>query len=983
MATRLVAWMCLIAVLLVGTAHADLVGHWNLNEGSGTIAHDSTGNGHDGELIGDPQWVEAQYGMGLEFAGNPDKVDIPYSEQLNPETAFSLSLWTNPDPSGSGHRSPITSRDDFPQRGYIIYIEPGNTWQYWLGIGSWNNTQGPAVTFGEWTHVAATYDNGAKKFYINGELVAEGTGIITPNTQQVLRIGGGATEGNGNYFWVGTIDDVAVFDHSMTDAEVRSAMKGLAPPELASNPIPEAEAVDVPRNVTLGWEPGDFAVKHDVYFGASFEDVNSASVADPLNVLVGPGQDANSYDAGVLDFDQTYYWRVDEVNGAPDNTVFKGDVWSFTVEPYAIPVETITATASSAHSAGMGPEKTIGGIGLNELDQHATDGTTMWLSGMGDPAPTIQYEFDKAYKLDQLLVWNSNQLIEAFVGIGAKDVVIEYSLDGAAWTVLEGATQFNQATGSADYTANTSIDFAGAMAQYVKITVSSGYGIMPQYGISEVRFLYIPTFAREAQPADGAVTGAANVLLSWRAGREAVSHQVKLGTDAQNLDLIATTTEPSYAANGLNYGMTYYWSVTEVNEAAAPAAHAGDIWSFTTPDFGTVDGFDSYDDNCNRIFFAWEDGLGHNGGEGVDDCEVAPSNGNGGGSIVGNAQAPFAEQGIVYSGSQSLPLEYDNAFGQSEATLAIGAQDWTASGVQTLSLQFYGRAGNSGQLYVKINSTKVVYDGQAADIALAQWQPWNIDLTALTGLQNVTQLTIGLDGANAAGLLYIDAIRLYPQALEFINPTDPGAANLVAQYAFEGDYTDSVGGHNATEMGMPQIISDPTRGQVLSLAGGGDALDIPYSAALNPPAFTASLWALVNPNGSGYRSPITSRDDGPQRGYIIYVTPGNVWQFWTGPGWDGISGPAAVMDEWTHVGITYANDQKTLYINGRLAAEGTATMDLNTAQPLRIGGGATESPNGDFFFVGLIDDVRIYNQALSAAELAWLADIRTPLHKPL
>jgi hypothetical protein len=223
------------------------------------------------------------------------------------------------------------------------------------------------------------------------------------------------------------------------------------------------------------------------------------------------------------------------------------------------------------------------------------------------------------------------------------------------------------------------------------------------------------------------------------------------------------TTGNSMTASGLNYSTTYFWSVTEVNNAEVVTSYAGDTWSFTTPDFGTVDDFEQYNDKCNRIFFAWADGLGHNGGEEVEDCDVPPSDGNGGGSIVGHATAPFAEKTIVNVDSrQSLPLEYDNAFGLSETTLTLAGQDWTASGVQTLSLFFYGLPGNSGQLYVKINNSKVVYAGDAADIALEQWQQWNIDLTPLAGLQNVTSLTIGVDGASAAGMLYIDDIRLYP-----------------------------------------------------------------------------------------------------------------------------------------------------------------------------------------------------------------------------
>ena len=207
----------------------------------------------------------------------------------------------------------------------------------------------------------------------------------------------------------------------------------------------------------------------------------------------------------------------------------------------------------------------------------------------------------------------------------------------------------------------------------------------------------------------------------------------------------------------------------EVNEAETPSSHVGDIWSFATPAYGVVDSFDSYDDNCNRIFFAWEDGLGHNGGEDIENCDVPASNGNGGGSIVGNDMAPFAEQTIVYAGTQSLPFNYDNAFGPSEASLRLDAQDWTASGVKSLSLFVFGAADNMGQLYLKINNTKVT---GAPAISQAGWQPWIIDLSSIGGnLQSVTSLTIGVDGANAAGMLYIDEIRLYPQALELVTPT--------------------------------------------------------------------------------------------------------------------------------------------------------------------------------------------------------------------
>ncbi len=207
------------------------------------------------------------------------------------------------------------------------------------------------------------------------------------------------------------------------------------------------------------------------------------------------GQTDAAFDPdGLLEFGETYYWRVDEVNAAPDNTIFKGKTWSFTVEPYSYQLTAITATASTFQPT-MGPENTINGSGLDDADQHGTNLSQMWMT-TGDMPAWIQYEFDKVYKLDEMWVWNSNQAIESFLGFGAKSVTIEYSADGQTWTTLEGATEFAKATATATYTANTTVEFAGVMAKFVKITINANWGGMAaQTGLTEVRFFYVPVQA--------------------------------------------------------------------------------------------------------------------------------------------------------------------------------------------------------------------------------------------------------------------------------------------------------------------------------------------------------------------------------------------------------------------------------------------------------------------------------------------------------
>jgi hypothetical protein len=76
-------------------------------------------------------------------------------------------------------------------------------------------------------------------------------------------------------------------------------------------------------------------------------------------------------------------------------------------------------------------------------------------------------------------------------------------------------------------------------------------------------------------------------------------------------------------------------------------------------------------------------------------------------------------------------------------------------------------------LYVKVNGSKVVYDGDAADIQRLRWKQWNIDLASLgVNLQNVTTMGIGIDGNGASGVLYFDDIRLYELAPEIVVPSE-------------------------------------------------------------------------------------------------------------------------------------------------------------------------------------------------------------------
>jgi len=570
-------------------------------------------------------------------------------------------------------------------------------------------------------------------------------------------------------------------------------------PELATNPSPEDGANDVPQDVVMSWAPGPFAEAHNVYFGTVFDDVNNADTTNTLDVLVSKGQTATTYDPeGLLEFSQTYYWRIDEVNAPPDSTVFKGDVWSFTAEPYAYPIANITSTASSSNSAAMGPAKSTDGSGLNASDQHSVEPADMWLSSATGPQPTwIQYEFDMTCKLLEMWAWNSNQLLESLFGLGAKDVTVEYSEDGVNWTSL-GDFEFAQAPGSADYTHNTTVDMAGTMAKYVRLTTNSNWGgLLPQFGLSEVRFFYIPVQAREPIPISGGKGVERNVVLDWRAGREAASHEVSFSSDKDAVingtAPVDMATESRYEPGLLEFGQIYYWKVNEVNDVASPSSWEGDLWSFSTIEYLVIDDFEGYDTGDNQIWFAWHDGLGF-GTPGTEPYFA----GNGTGAAVGDETTDsFTEEVIVHGGNQAMPVFYDNnqqgKFKYSEAELTLSdTRDWTVGGVTELSLWFHGEPNNTAEtLYVALNGSAVVSHNNPDAALITDWTQWNIDLQAFAdqgvNLANVNTIALGLGdktnpAAGGSGKMYFDDIAVgHPIKVEI----DTG--NILANGGFEND----------------------------------------------------------------------------------------------------------------------------------------------------------------------------------------------------
>jgi hypothetical protein len=592
-------------------------------------------------------------------------------------------------------------------------------------------------------------------------------------------------------------------------------------------------------------------------------------------------------------------------------------------------------------------------------------------------------------------VWNSNQLVELDVGVGAKDVMIEYSSDAATWTTL-GDFEFTQAPGTDDYASDTTVDFGGAVAKYVKLTINSNWGdMLVQYGLSEVRFFYVPVLAREPMPAPGATGVNPQVTLSWRAGREAASHSVYVDIDEQAVTsgtaAAVKVSEPRYET-AVNLAQKYFWKVVEVNEAKTPTTWPGEVWSFTTADYIVVDDFEGYTNNSPyRVFQSWIDGAGFS----ADDFFPNGGTGNGSGALVGYdpTAGDIMEMAIVHGGRQSMPLYYDNSSGAgySEAVRTFAnPQDWTKHGVTTLVICFHGDLTNAAApVYVKINNTKVVFDNGAAVSALPVWKQWNIALASLSGvnLKSVKSLTIGVgDGkTGGTGTIFIDDILLYATApAPAAAPTDPGTNGLVLLYSMEGSLQDGSGkGYTGTVSGNPGYMQGaPGYGQAMQFDGLSDYVNVPIAPLLSTltsstfavwvnTSDSAGVWARVFDFGTGDTNYmfLTAANGGQSPQFSIRTATVDEQ---TVAGWTGLGAG------WHHLAVVIDASSMTLrlYQDGSLVSSNATTLlpkDLGTTTQIWLG---RSQYTADPFYGGLIDDFRIYNRVLSESQVRYLAGDR-------
>jgi hypothetical protein len=699
-----------LGFILTSTARAENIGWWKFDEGSGTTAHDSSGNDHHAEILGTPEWVASVPGFGgaLDFT-NTRGANAGDFDPTNGMGVFSLTFWCRWDGTG-GIQHYLTKSNGWGAETMMFQVEvkgghsnPDRVNRFHLAYQGAPQAVLHVVPANEWVHMAMVFDGTNATGYLNGvdETGPQPTGIGAPIAGPVW-IG---VAFNDARVFQGMIDDMRIFDRVLSQDEVVDIMSGTGVEKLtAYGPEPADGTLHPNTWINLSWKAGPKAVTHDVYLGENFDDVNDG-MADTfvgnqaaLTLLVGfPGFPIPD---GLVP-GTTYYWRIDEVNDVDPNSPWKGDVWSFSVPP---------KTAYFPNPAD--------GAEFVEPDIEFT-----WTGGYGSKLHTV------------------------YVGESYEQV------SNASGGIPKGTVGYDPGTLEPEKVIYWRVDEFDGIETYK----------------GEVWSFTTPGAVGNPIPANNAVDVAMTTTLTWTAADTAASHEVYFGADAEAVRN-ATKASPEYVGakalgseaydpGKLDWATGYYWRVDEVYPAKTVK---GLVWSFATADFISVDDFEAYNDidppdpESNRIFDKWIDGFG------------TATNG----ALVGNDLPPYAEQNAVHGGNQSMPYAYDNNMKTSEATLTLTyPRDWTEGGVTTLSLWFRGGSANAAEpMFVALNGSAVVYHEDPEAALSPRWTEWVIDLQEFANqgvnLANVNTITIGFGtkntpAAGGAGKVYFDDIRLY------------------------------------------------------------------------------------------------------------------------------------------------------------------------------------------------------------------------------
>jgi len=205
-------------------------------------AQDASGNGHHGTNNG-ASWTTDRHGKAngaFLFNGRRGFIKIEDREELDTDESFTMCAWIRPnaygDPAGRSMHLVRKWFSGLPPRGngdYILALSRNGSLSFQVangdgGGGAQSLSTKPAVREGTWTHVTATFRRGEMKIYVEGRLQARKVSEVVKRTTVMEYQHDEVTIGavwDHDCSFDGAIDDIAIYDHALTQAEIQAVMK--------------------------------------------------------------------------------------------------------------------------------------------------------------------------------------------------------------------------------------------------------------------------------------------------------------------------------------------------------------------------------------------------------------------------------------------------------------------------------------------------------------------------------------------------------------------------------------------------------------------------------------------------------------------------------------------------------------------------------------------------------------------------------------
>jgi alkaline phosphatase len=369
----------------------------------------------------------------------------------------------------------------------------------------------------------------------------------------------GPWDDNTLYYW--RVDEVDSSEE-IVEGELWSFTTTYAPDPI-TNPYPANGASDVILNVQLSWDAGARAVNHQVYFGE-----------DPANLPMVSEQTETTYSPQNLSNLTTYHWQIIERNSAGSAA---SPVYSFTTEAEPQP-EKFYATG----------ENTVRGtlVSGDYVSTHASDDSyEIFQEVINVPNRNGYSTLEHVWTFDIGSSSSAEFYVEGYHSPSSDgdDFVFSYSTDGETYVDMITLTKTEDTDAPQVYAFSSNL--SGTV--YIKVTDLDHTKKNQSLDTLYVDQIYILASAGTIKhyqainpsPADGSTDVSLDIILSWHAGDDAISHNVYFSADMEYLTFIGNQPGTSYTPYHVDPLTTYYWRIDEVRDGAVAEGH---IWSFTT-----------------------------------------------------------------------------------------------------------------------------------------------------------------------------------------------------------------------------------------------------------------------------------------------------------------------------------------------------------------------------------------------------------------